>query len=77
MWIRRSTEGVVHLFLQFRVADAFRLSPGGGAMTDDSSAYGTEGEPADINRDDISDPTKEEVAIGNPVFDDEPKELDE
>ena len=46
-------------------------------MTDDSSAYGNEGEPADINRDDISDPTKEEVAIGNPVFDDEPKELDE
>lgn len=46
-------------------------------MTDDSSAYGTEDEPVDINRDDISDPTKEEVAIGNPVVNDEPKELDE
>lgn len=46
-------------------------------MTDDSGAYGTEDEPVDVNRDDISDPTKEEVAIGNPVVNDEPKELDE
>ena len=46
-------------------------------VTDDSSAYGVENEPVDISLDDISDPTKEEVAIGNPVVDDEPQELDE
>ncbi len=46
-------------------------------MADDSSAYGIEDEQVDIDRDDISDPTKEEVAIGDAVVDDEPKELDE
>lgn len=58
--IRLRTERVVRLFLQSCVTDEFRLSPGGGAVTDDSSAYGTEDEPVDIHRDDISDPTKEE-----------------
>lgn len=70
-------ERIVQLFLQSCITVEFRLSPGGGVMTDDSGAYGTEDEPVDVNRDDISDPTKEEVAIGNPVVNDEPKELDE
>ncbi len=46
-------------------------------MTDDSSTNRAEDQPVDIDRDDISDPTKEEVAIGNPVVNDEPEELDE
>ncbi len=46
-------------------------------MADDSSAYGIEDEQVDIDRDDISDPTKEEVAIGDAVANDEPEELDE
>ncbi len=46
-------------------------------MTDDSSAYGIEDEQVDVDRDDISDPTKEEVAIGDAVVNDEPEELDE
>ena len=46
-------------------------------MTDDSSAYSIEDEQVDVDRDDISDPTKEEVAIGDAVVNDEPEELDE
>ncbi len=46
-------------------------------MADDSSAYGIEDEQVDVDRDDISDPTKEEVAIGDAVVNDEPEELDE
>lgn len=46
-------------------------------MAGDSRAYGTEDGPVNIHRDDINDPMKEEIAIGNPVVDDEPKELDE
>ncbi len=46
-------------------------------MTDDSNTNDTADEPVDIKRDDISDPTKEEVAVGDTAVDDEPKELDE
>ncbi len=46
-------------------------------MKDDSSAYGIEDEQVDVDRDDISDPTKEEVAIGDAMVNDEPEELDE
>ena len=46
-------------------------------MTDDSNTNDTADEPVDIKRDDISDPTEEEVAVGDTAVDDEPKELDE
>jgi len=46
-------------------------------MTDDASAYGIEDEQADTDRDDTSNPAKQEVAVGDTVVDDEPEELDE
>ena len=33
--------------------------------------------PVDTEQDDVSDPTKKEVVVGDPVVDDEPEDLDE
>lgn len=43
----------------------------GGETEDDGQT------PVDTSRDDVADPDKQEVAVGDTVVDDEPEELDE